>query len=466
MAISFDTSLPIRRPSARVELVEAVLAAHEADEAEWIEWKREVPLGTPAGNFKAACQILGFSNRKPVEANRFLGGQAYLLIGVEPGGLVGAPVVDPARLEDWLRPYLGDDGPVWDAHNVDAQDVHVVAIEVAPPRDGDPIRTLRKGYNEWHEGAVFIRRKGQTVRASSAEIAMLVARAAAASERVAVTVRWTEESGIPALDVAGDTLDGWVTGKRDALLRPLDADARRDRADSREAANADRVAGMAGSMMRELSRTASFMHAAGYQPDDRSREDFQSEVDSYLEELRKAAPVAAAARAMASGKSRLVAIVQNPTDTNFRRLRVRVHVPGPVIVVDAEDEEEWSEQGLPEAPRAWGSMRPPARFDLPRSMMAPRLFPTPEIPRIRQSGLHIEHEGSATVTADPIDLRPRDTVELDAIHLFPQPELAGQTIEATWEATSISADGVASGVLPIRVGDRPLTIEQLLEDPA
>jgi hypothetical protein len=51
MAITFDMSQPIRRPSERVALIEAVLAAHAADEAEWIEWKREVPLGSAAGVF-------------------------------------------------------------------------------------------------------------------------------------------------------------------------------------------------------------------------------------------------------------------------------------------------------------------------------------------------------------------------------------------------------------------------------
>jgi hypothetical protein len=84
MAIAFDTSRPIRRPSDRVALVEAVLAAHEADEGEGIEWKREIPFGTGAGNFTAGRHVLGFSNRKPEGAARFLGGQAHLLVGRGP----------------------------------------------------------------------------------------------------------------------------------------------------------------------------------------------------------------------------------------------------------------------------------------------------------------------------------------------------------------------------------------------
>jgi hypothetical protein len=222
MAITFDTSRPIQRPSERVALVEAVLAADPADESEWIEWKREVSLGSAKGNFTVARHILGFANRKPEDAARFMGGQAFLLAGVEPGNLVGASPVDPAKLEDWLRPYLAGDGPVWNAHNVDVRGQHVLAIEVAPPREGDPIRTLRKAYNEWHEGALFIRRKGKTERPSTSEIAMLAARAAAVAERVSVLVRWDAEPTIPALDLGGDALDRWVEAKRDALLRPLE----------------------------------------------------------------------------------------------------------------------------------------------------------------------------------------------------------------------------------------------------
>jgi hypothetical protein len=464
MAIAFDTSRPIRRPSERVALVDAVLGAHAADEGEWIEWKREIPLGTAKGNSTVARHVLGFSNRRPQDATRFLGGHAYLLVGVEPGNLVGSPAVDPARLEDWLRPYLGDDGPVWDMHNIDVRGGHVVAIEVAPPRDGDPIRTLRKEYEEWHAGAIFVRRKGKTAEANPSEIAMLTARAAAAAERVSVSVSWAAEPVIPALDLVGEAVDQLIAARREALLRPLEAARRSERAETPADPRADAVAGVAASVIRDLARNAALMQqVVGYQPEDRSPEDYRDEVESHVEELRKAAPVVAAARAMAAGDSRLLPRVENPTESNFRGLRVRLEVPGPVIAVDADEEEEWAEKRLPAPPRAWGSMRPPARFDLMSSLASPDLFASPKMPRVRRSGLEIAHGGSATLTFDPIDLRPRDVVELDPFHLFARPELAGEAFEATWEATSTSADSVASGVLPIRVGDESVTLEQLLQ---
>jgi hypothetical protein len=461
VALVFDTSRPILRPSERVALVEAVLVAHAADEDEWIEWKREVPVGTAAGNFTIARHVLGFSNRRPHDAARFLGGQAFLLVGVEPGNILGTSPVDPARLEDWLRLYLGDDGPVWNAQDVDVRGFHVLAIEVAPPRDGDPIRTLRKEYGEWHAGAIFVRRKGKTSEANPTEIAMLTSRAAAAAERVSVSVSWASDPTVSALDLA-EALDRWTGARRDSLLRPLEVESRRGRAENLGAA-----AGAMGSLIHDYEQTYAFMQqVAGYQPEDRTPENYRDEVESYVEKLREAAPVVAAARAMAAGDSRLLPLVENPTESNFRELRVRLHVPGRVMAIDADDEEEWAERRLPAPPRVWGSMRPPAGFDLMSSFASPSLFTSPKLPRLRRSSLYIEHDGSATLTFDPIDLRPRDVVELDPFHLFPRVELVGETIQATWEATSTSADGVASGVLPIPVRDEPVTIEQLLdEDP-
>ena len=188
MAINLDTSLAIRRPSDRVALVEAVLQAHSSDEAEWVEWKLDVELDRAEGRFKASRHILGFANRSPNDAARFLGGQAFLIVGAEPGQLVGTPRRDPAQLEDWLRPYLGLDGPIWDAHTVEVGGKEVLLIEVAAPKGGDPIHTLRRTFDRWHAGSVFVRHKGKTDPASPADMVMLTTRSAApaAGERVAL----------------------------------------------------------------------------------------------------------------------------------------------------------------------------------------------------------------------------------------------------------------------------------------
>jgi hypothetical protein len=77
----------------------------------------------------------------------------------------------------------------------------------------------------------------------------------------------------------------------------------------------------------------------------------------------------------------------------------------------------------------------------------------------------IENSGSTRIVFDAFDLRPRAVTTTDPFVLFASPGLAGKTVPVTWEATSTSADGVASGSLPLQVADDPLTLEELVGDP-
>ena len=64
-----------------------------------VEWKSS---GDPAeGRWRAelAKQILGMANRDPDAAAAWFGGCAYILVGVGPGAMNGAPVHDSAKLE-------------------------------------------------------------------------------------------------------------------------------------------------------------------------------------------------------------------------------------------------------------------------------------------------------------------------------------------------------------------------------
>jgi hypothetical protein len=222
---------------------------------------------------------------------------------------------------------------------------------------------------------------------------------------------------------------------------------------------------MSVSKIRDIAGSAALMQQAlGYQSEDRSPEKYQNEVQTYIADLNEAAPVAAVGRAMASHRSRLVLHIENPTETNFRDLRLRVSIPGPVVAIDAEEEESRLQGRLPKAPRIWGSMRPPATLASLSFLASRDLVLPPQVPTIWRPRIQISHNESATLTFEAIDVRPRDVIELAPFHLFPLPELVGASIEATWEATSTSADGVVSGVLPIRVRDEPLGIEQLLNE--
>jgi len=51
MALSIEFDRGLRRPADLAELVEAVVAGQDEDEADWIEWKSTLDLTTPAGTF-------------------------------------------------------------------------------------------------------------------------------------------------------------------------------------------------------------------------------------------------------------------------------------------------------------------------------------------------------------------------------------------------------------------------------
>lgn len=206
MTIEINIGIPIKTSADRLALVRGVLSAHPSDEAEWVEWKTRVPLERAEGRFEASRHILGFANRSPIDSGRFLVGQAHLLIGIEPGKLVGTPRRDPAQLHDWLGLYLGLDGPAWDAHYVGIDDKEILVLEVQPPLAGDPIWPLRRDFERWHAGSIFVRHKGKTDPATPADVAMLSARAAASKSAQAATSILRRDAELRSLERVAELL--------------------------------------------------------------------------------------------------------------------------------------------------------------------------------------------------------------------------------------------------------------------
>jgi len=62
------------------------------------------------------------------------------------------------------------------------------------------------------------------------------------------------------------------------------------------------------------------------------------------------------------------------------------------------------------------------------------------------------------------DLRPRGGWRLEVVHLFAGAWLAGKSLEASWQATSSTAEGVAAGSMTIRVAEGVLRLDELLDN--
>jgi len=183
MALDFDTSRAPMRPDEYESLVRAVLAARSGDESVWVEWKSGLNLGSAEGKATVVRCLVGLANRQPDVAGRFCEGRGYLVVGAAPGELSGVDEEDPADLSNWWRPYLGDEGPRWSPHWVPVDDHIVLIVEVAAPRIGDPVHSIRKEGGGTGKGAsirdgdVFIRHPGQTEKVTSRELDALIKRA-------------------------------------------------------------------------------------------------------------------------------------------------------------------------------------------------------------------------------------------------------------------------------------------------
>src|SRR5689334_387294 len=103
----FDPAIPVRGLPGIERLVAHVVGTDAHGETEWLEWKSTLDLGAAVGRFTVAKAVLGFSNRDPERAAKWVGGCAYVVLGATPAGVVGQTSIDPAEVGSALRPYLG-----------------------------------------------------------------------------------------------------------------------------------------------------------------------------------------------------------------------------------------------------------------------------------------------------------------------------------------------------------------------
>lgn len=390
-------------------LVRHVLTTSANNETDWLEWKSAVDLMAPAGRFAVAKQVLGFSNRNPDRAAVHVEGCGYLVLGAEPGILHGQAPMDPADLEAALRRYVGEDGPAWSPVWITTGGVEVLVITVEPPRWGDPIRTLRKAFDNFEDGAVFVRRPGGCHRASTDEMQMLQTRFSRQSEWPPLGISVEVLSGpLPVLDVEDGYISRWLDSERERLLSPLSELNRPTVQDIEK--DLDQLPANRASLIR-----SAFVQ---HQSEQRSREEFRTSVEEYMEECRKVFPAVAGAAFVKQTRAVLAVALRNPTAKNVPAVELELRLSGPVFSFD----EDLADIELPEAPRAWGASKvlnfgfdPSLLAGLPRGL-EPR-FTMPRYPHPSR-GYSSENIGSTLIRYEPIDLRPHGTSPLEHVPLL------------------------------------------------
>ncbi|MEU8371263.1 AlbA family DNA-binding domain-containing protein [Micromonospora tulbaghiae] len=461
MPLNFDSS---RAPVTSQDFVALALAVKNAgknDEADWIEWKSFLDLGSAEAKVSIARAVIGLANRPPIAASAHCEGRSYLLVGVQPGEVIGMDEVDPAVLEDRLRSFLGDDGPRFRPHWVSVDGRSVLIIEVAAPRDGDPVHHLRKdGIGGARDGDIFVRRGAKTTRASSVELRRLLERAKSIPELHGITLTLAEPREVPTIDFSGQAVEDWVSTTRRRLLASLPRPDPQELADRHLGIPKERAVFRWAQEYSEITRG---LGSFSQRPEDRTPEQYKEEVERYLERCRQAVSYAGR-RAAAEKLMPIKLVVSNETKDNYSAVRVVLYIPGAVEAV-RPSKRATNEGRLPATPRPFGPRTAPALGQevsrLPRAIIGK----DSQINFLRheESAVDIVNGGSATLTFSPFDLRPLDRdVPLAPFVLLAQVPF-DEPLIASWQATSKSVRGVTTGTLEIPLANRPIPLHDLVD---
>jgi hypothetical protein len=443
VALGIDISRAFRFPDEVTRLVAAVIQAGSEDESSWIEWKERLELTKEQPFWHVPHTVLGFANRDPATAAQWAGGYAYLIIGAEPGSCPGITPIDPGDLSARVRAYIGD-RIGWHPQYVEISGVRVLVIAVDPPRAGDSIHTLHKRLREFAPGTVFTRLPGQTVQASHVHHEMLQQRCKAGAEVLEVTV---EVVGPPCLEVAPDLeelIEIAAASMRERLLRPPPRPDRPVNLVSSKTPTTNTEFLGTNALAAALAGATSGL---GFTPDQRTRQQYDEEVESYITVWSRAVAARAAFRQAGHAPCQLALQLVNNTDRNFAAVELSAQVPQ-AGHLDA-DALHWP--ALPPPPAPWGTETAPSWLSTAAALhaVAPYLS-TPAMalipsPHTRPAVSVTKTAGGIRLDYAPLDLRPRQarSIKQVPLALYAKP---GDALEIRWSATAANADGRLEGI--------------------
>jgi hypothetical protein len=475
MAIEIDTSRDLRGVSDLQALVAAVVAAHEHDESDWLEWKLDLELSTKEGCLAVARNVLGMANRQPDRAAIHCGGLGFVVVGAAPGTLSGINSVDPADLSQSVDPYLGGAaGPRWTPTVVSVGGKSVLVATVEAPHQGDPIFTLRRATQKYQAGTIFVRKHGRTVPADADDIdalqARLVARLPSGAE-LEVSLLGEEPLSWIDLDTARTEIDAWIDQQHAAMVEEARAVAmRREDSAARRTSGftVDSLGNAPGTSMGALrpflagdpSLPSRLVAMGGFlsQPDSRTLEDYISQVDAWRDETRETANRVVPERYFSLGHGALQIRVSNLSRRFLEDVEVNVDLPWEgVTIIDQQP----GSVGLPVRPRPFGESSPSPIMRATTSLTSiPYLggITVPPPPRRAQ-----KVNDRSRVRFRIGNLRQSAIEDSETIYLFGINRPGIGVVVAQWTATIRVPDEVLNGVCEIRIARDPTDVASLLD---
>lgn len=403
-----------------------------SSETDWLEWKSALDLAKAKARFQLSKQILGMANRDPGLARRNRGGYGYVLVGVEPNAARGTGQFDPAELHDWIDPYIGATGPAWQPRYIQVDDTTILAIEVEPPRYGDSIHTLKKTYDRYRAGTIFVRKNGKTHPAEPEDIKKLEQRVQGAQLCVDLAfvgdlpISWFDEPALIA------TITQVADSEKEAQLRQ---------------ARQTQEPGPAGEARRTLTR-------ALYGTDPRTLTQYTDEVEQWHSEWTERAPEHWMGAYADASHGTCSLSLTNLTDRNFTSVEVRLEIPDAQVVTDLYD----FKTNPPRKPLPYGQGRRLLGFDNALSTLRmPSLGYTPTV-------WADNDEDRAFVVWKVGDLRPEQTLNSDPLYIFVDKDPSTRRLSVSWSATSKSVSGVARGTIELALTDSPVEFDSIEHD--
>ena len=404
-------------------------------ETDWLEWKSALDLTTAAARFEVSRQILGMANRVPALAQRNCGGYGYILVGVEQGAMPGTDRFDPAQLHDWINPYIGATGPAWQPRHIRVGNITVLTIEVEPPRPGDSIHTLKKSFDRFDRGAIFVRSNGKTHPAEPEDIENLQQRSQGAQLDL-------------DLRLIGDRSISWFD--KQALTATIKRIADREQEAQLRQARQTQAADAHADAYPRISRTMALILASR---DDRTIEQYVDEVTRWHTQWTKRAPERWISAYAASGHGAYSLSLTNLTDHNFTSVEVCLEIPGAQVITDLEE----ARTNLPTMPCPYGQSRWPSDLGgVYKSWFADLEYPPT---------VWVDHgDDGAFVTWEVGDVRPEQTLDTDPLYVLVGEAPSARQLLVGWSATSKSVSGVATGVIELPLSGGPISFDDIEHD--
>lgn len=485
MALDLDISRPLRGIDRHRDLVRAILGAHSSDELVWLEWKTGLDLNTKQGCFHVAKAVLGMANRPVEVAARACAGYGYLVVGVEPENLAGLEVPDPAQWIGRVEVYLkgGSAGPSWDWTILPVDGSNVLVVTVDPPQDGDPPWPLRKEFDTYRSGALFVRKPGKTEPALAEDVDALGRRLLAGASRLPqllveivgdVPVSW-----ISGAEVRG-SVAAWVERERDRHMeaaqavedertKPVPAAGPSDRIGLLGLSDTNALKAQAQAQAKAIADVQNALRSGVLgqfqdEPDRRTLDEYAEELDHWAVEFTAAARHDLPRRYCEAEHGLVHLRVTNNSTQYLPGVELQVHIAFEAAKGFADVPES---HRLPNMPRPYGQPKPSSL--LPASFLGGMPSVLAGLDGYNYGGQYVRdtyiEDGSIKATLDVGDLRPTASYDGDDFYVLLSSRPADGVLHATWTATVQNRDGIIEGHLTIPVAAEPVDVNTLLASP-